>query len=550
MFIPVIRSQGTPEQLKMFLHPAERCEIIGCYAQTEMGHGSNLSKLETTATFIKETDEFEIHSPTLTATKWWAGGLGVVASHALLQAKLIIDGKDYGVQPFVVPIRSLKDHKPLPGVTVGDIGPKFGFAPVDNGYLRFDHYRIPRINMLQKYAKVDSAGNYSAPIHDKIAYGGMVLIRAQFVHEACIAMARSSLIATRYAHIRRQFSLDEKAKQETQIIDYSMVQNRLFPLIAKSFALFFTGQKMMSQYYELQGQLVKNDVSMLAEVHAFSSGLKSYTTTLTAEGIEEARRLCGGHGYSMFSGLPLLFSDYVANYTMEGDNYLLTQQITRYLLKLFAKKDEMPKSLAMLYERKEFQVLKEKAFLKNSADVLDVKKQNEILGHRLMHQLYEIRILLKNGMTWNEVNVEASKISQSFSEYAVHYNFVEALQDVLMKYPKLHGVLKLNLDLYFCEIVIKSAGDFLVDGFMSAEDLKILKSTQRGLIKAMRPNALALVEAYGLPEYMVDSVLGREDGKVYENMFKLASEGNPANELINQYETLIKPVFQKPNSKF
>ena len=109
--------------------------------------GSNLSGLETTATYIPESDEFEINSPTLTATKWWIGGLGVIATHCILQAKLILKGKDYGPHPFIVPVRSLENHEPLPGVTVGDIGPKLGFMGIDNGFVRYNHFRIPRENM-------------------------------------------------------------------------------------------------------------------------------------------------------------------------------------------------------------------------------------------------------------------------------------------------------------------------------------------------------------------------------------------------------------------
>jgi len=59
-----------------------------------------------------------------------------------------------GVHAFIVPIRSLEDHMPLPGVTVGDIGPKMGTDSNDNGYLRFDRVRIPRDNMLMGFAKV------------------------------------------------------------------------------------------------------------------------------------------------------------------------------------------------------------------------------------------------------------------------------------------------------------------------------------------------------------------------------------------------------------
>lgn len=70
-----------------------------------------------------------------------------MANHAVVQAKLIINGKDYGSHPFLVPLRSLKDHTPLPGVVIKDQGPKQGAISMDNGYARFNHVRIPRTNV-------------------------------------------------------------------------------------------------------------------------------------------------------------------------------------------------------------------------------------------------------------------------------------------------------------------------------------------------------------------------------------------------------------------
>jgi acyl-CoA oxidase len=56
--------------------------VIGCFAMTELGHGSNVPGVETTAHFDKASDEFVIHTPRLTATKWWIGGAAESATHA------------------------------------------------------------------------------------------------------------------------------------------------------------------------------------------------------------------------------------------------------------------------------------------------------------------------------------------------------------------------------------------------------------------------------------------------------------------------------------
>lgn len=126
-FIKCLTDQTTDEQKKLFLEPAKRDEIIGCYAQTELSHGSNVRGLETTATWDEKTGDFVIHSPQLTSAKWWIGTLGRTANYALVMAQLIVKGKNYGPHTFVVQVRDLGNHEPLEGVYVGDIGPKFGY---------------------------------------------------------------------------------------------------------------------------------------------------------------------------------------------------------------------------------------------------------------------------------------------------------------------------------------------------------------------------------------------------------------------------------------
>ena len=73
MFIPALKNLGTIEQQAEWVPRAWDCKIIGAYAQTEMGHGTFIRGLETTATYDIRAKEFVIHSPTITAYKWWPG---------------------------------------------------------------------------------------------------------------------------------------------------------------------------------------------------------------------------------------------------------------------------------------------------------------------------------------------------------------------------------------------------------------------------------------------------------------------------------------------
>jgi acyl-CoA oxidase len=154
MFIPTIIGQGTATQKAALLPKCNSLEIIGTYAQTELGHGTFVRGLETTATYHAGIQQFIIHSPTHTATKWWPGGLGKTATHAVVMAQLFIDSREYGPHAFIVQLRCLETHKSMEGVTIGDIGPKFGYNGVDNGFLRFNHVLIPRDAMLSRFAQV------------------------------------------------------------------------------------------------------------------------------------------------------------------------------------------------------------------------------------------------------------------------------------------------------------------------------------------------------------------------------------------------------------
>jgi len=150
-FAPVFNSQASPNLHKTYFPFIESRAILGCYLQTELGHGSDVSRLETTATFIPATREFEIHSPTLTSSKWWIGALGKTATHGVVQAKLVLPGgKDIGPHLFFVQLRDLGSflylfttntltrrypdtHEILPGINIGDIG----FVPC------YYHYLVP-----------------------------------------------------------------------------------------------------------------------------------------------------------------------------------------------------------------------------------------------------------------------------------------------------------------------------------------------------------------------------------------------------------------------
>lgn len=149
---------------------ADCLNIIGCYAQTELGHGSNVAGLETTATYDPASEQFTIHSPTIKAAKFWPGALGLQSNHAVVFARCISLEQDFGPQAFIVQIRDRETHEPMPGVEVGDIGTKLGYNSIDNGYLLFKNYKVPRSALLCRFAEITREGEFELKSDPRMLY--------------------------------------------------------------------------------------------------------------------------------------------------------------------------------------------------------------------------------------------------------------------------------------------------------------------------------------------------------------------------------------------
>lgn len=170
MFETALRKLGSDEQYLLLKDDVKMMRKLGCYAMTELGHGSNVTGIETTATLDQATDEFVIHSPTVTSTKYWAGGLGLWANHAVVFARCIVEGNEFGVQAFLVQIRDMDTHLPVAGVKVGDVGPKLGYNSKDNGWLIFNQVKVPRTNMLCRFAYIAKDGTFEIRGNPKAVY--------------------------------------------------------------------------------------------------------------------------------------------------------------------------------------------------------------------------------------------------------------------------------------------------------------------------------------------------------------------------------------------
>uniref|UniRef100_A0AAQ5WYK7 Acyl-coenzyme A oxidase n=1 Tax=Amphiprion ocellaris TaxID=80972 RepID=A0AAQ5WYK7_AMPOC len=543
MFLPTLLNQATPEQMDRFFMPAWNLEIIGTYAQTEMGHGTHLRGLETTATYDPATQEFVLNSPTVSSIKWWPGGLGKTSNYAIVLAQLYSLGNCHGLHAFIVQIRDISTHKPLPGIVVGDIGPKFGFHEVDNGFLKLENVRIPRENMLMKYSKVEPDGSYVKPPSAKLTYGTMVFIRSMIVGASAVALAKASTIAIRYSAVRHQSEI-RAGSPEPQILDYQTQQYKLFPLLAMAYAFKFVGQYMKQTYHRISEDINHGNFSELPELHALSAGLKAFTTWETNSAIEVCRMSCGGHGYSQSSALPDIYVDFTPTCTYEGENSVMMLQTARYLVKSYRQAkagQRLSGIVSYLNEAQNRGVQPQPVAARPTVvDVNDLSSLVEVyklraailvdLAAKSIQQ--ELQRRKSQEDAWNNSAIDLVRASDAHCHYVVVKLFADKLGEV--GDTAIHSVLSTLALLYALHGITKNSGDFLQAGLLSVPQVMQISLRIKELLSQLRRNAVALVDAFDIHDKKLNSVLGRYDGNVYEHMFEWARR-SPLNATEHSY---------------
>ncbi|WAL40802.1 acyl-CoA dehydrogenase family protein [Brevibacterium sp. BRM-1] len=333
LFGGAIQHLGNAEQQAKWLLPALKGELLGSFAMTEIGHGSDVASLGTTALYDPADDSFVLDTPFRAATKEYIGNAACHAQAAVVFAKLIVDGVDHGVHVLFVPVRD-EDGAPMPGVSFEDDGYKGGLPGVDNGRIAFDHVRVPRTNLLDRYGAVDADGVYSSPIESPgrrffTMLSTLVQGRVSLDGAATVAEKLALDIAIRYGLERRQFSGAGDA--ETVLLDYGRHQRRLMPRLARAYADAFAHEKLLESF---QAVFSGADDSEAAQqrLETEAAGFKAMTTWNALDTIQVCREACGGAGFMAENRLVGLHADLDVFATFEGDNTVLLQLVGKRLL--------------------------------------------------------------------------------------------------------------------------------------------------------------------------------------------------------------------------
>jgi acyl-CoA oxidase len=509
LFGGAVANLGTQKHHDRLLKDIGALALPGCFAMTETGHGSNVRGLETTAVYDPATDEIIVHTPNREAGKEYIGN-ALHGEMAAVFAQLIVGGENKGVHAVLVPLRS-PDGYVLPGIRVEDNGYKLGLNGVDNGRIWFDRVRVPRWNLLDRFGGIDDNGQYYSSIENPsrrfFTMLGTLVGGRVCVPRAGLSAAKSALaIAIKYALRRRQFS-PTPMDAETIIMDYPSHQRRLFPLLAKAYALHFGLDYLLDLY-------VDREQGDIRKIETLAAGMKSYATWYTTQTIQECREACGGKGYLAENRFADLKADTDIFTTFEGDNTVLLQLVAKGLLSDFQKEFNEEGNLAVLRylgRRLGTVVTEQNPVVIRQTDREHLEDTDWYYGaihfrqRRLISSLAQrLRKLIKSGETAYSAALQCQThmiaAAEAYMEKVVVKSFIEATKTAPESLRPILGKLRA---LYALSTIENHAAWYLEHDYISGNKSKAVSRTIDALCGELRPETGALIAAFGIPDALL-----------------------------------------------
>ncbi|MBT2531292.1 acyl-CoA dehydrogenase family protein [Arthrobacter sp. ISL-48] len=533
LFGSAVMHLGTDEHHARWLPGIMSLDIPGCFAMTETGHGSDVASIATSATYDAEAQEFVLHTPFRAAWKDYIGNAAIDGLGAVVFAQLVTHGVNHGVHAFYVDLRDPRTKEFLPGIGGEDDGVKGGLNGIDNGRLHFDHVRIPRSNLLNRYGNVDPDGTYTSPIASPgrrffTMLGTLVQGRVSLDGAAVAASKIALTAAIRYANERRQFNASSHTDEEV-LLDYQRHQRRLFTRLATTYAAGFAHEQLLQKFDDVFSGAHDTDEDR-QDLETLAAALKPLSTWHALDTLQECREACGGAGFLIENRFASLRADLDVYVTFEGDNTVLLQLVAKRLLADYAKEfrnvdfgvlaryvvsQATDAAFHRTGLRQVAQFMADSGSVQKAALALrDEEGQRALLTDRVQTMVAEAGVALKGAgrlshekgaALFNQHQNELIEAAQAHAELLQWEAFTEALQEVTD--PGTRTVLTWLRDLFGLSLIEKNLSWYLMNGRLSMQRARTVGGYINRLLVKIRPHALDLVDAFGYGQDHIRAVI-------------------------------------------
>lgn len=503
-----IQNLGTTKHHNKYLTDAGNAALLGCFAMTETGHGSNVRGIKTTATYVHEDKVIIIHTPGHQDNKEYIGN-ALHSKIASVFAQLIVNGKNEGVHAILVPLRD-ENHNLLPGLKVEDNGHKLGLNGVDNGKIWFNQVKVPVENLLDKFGGIDKNGKYHSPIQNPnkrfFTMLGTLVGGRICVAKGALAAAKMALsIAVKHALKRRQFNNPEKI-QEDLLIDYPSHQLRLIPKVASAYVYHFAIQRAMAEY-------AANTSEDKRKIETQVAGLKSLITWFATSAIQESREACGGKGYLTENRISELKNDADIFTTFEGDNTVLLLLAAKNVLSDFKSEFNsggVSSVLKLLSSQLGDKISTLNPAYRNqvdSAHLYNPKFHLHALDFRLRKLTYSaamrIRKYIKQGMpsyqAFLKTQTHLLELGKAYSQVLAIKWYYDAVNNLNCASEYLQLLYKIGA-LHSLSVIRAEAAWYLESDYLGDKKSKAIRQRVERLSSELRPDIGALVDGFGIPD--------------------------------------------------
>ncbi len=498
---------GTERHHERYLRAVAETKLLGGFAMSELGHGSDVRRIETVARYDAGKQCFVLHTPTESARKEWIGNAACHAQMLTVFAQLEVGGGWHGVHALLVPVRDANGEL-LPGIRIEDSGHKMGLNGVDNGRIWFDHVEVPRDNLLDRYASVSADGEYTSPIASAgkrffTMVGTLVMARLSVAAAAVTASKVGLAIAVRYGALRRQFG--PEGKPESPLLNFLTHQLRLMPPLATSYALHFAMRDLTERYATRTEETRR-------KVEADTAGLKAYATWHAIAALQQARECCGGMGFLSINRIADLRRDIDVFATFEGDNTMLLQLVAKSVLTEFRRElsEHAPFSLLRhLRQHVETAVTERNPLATRRAGeehLLDFEFHREAFDYRRHRLIDSVALRLKRRIdagqssdaAANDVQDHLLSVARAHVECLVLESFAKAVENE--QDATLRPWLEKLCQLFALSKLLEDASWFYENGYIEARKGRAMRKLVIRLAGELRKQAVPLVDGFGIPD--------------------------------------------------